>query len=382
MRLRTLLGLLALVLPLASFGQSAGGGTEGLHGVLERLYDEMMPLCSQLIGVGQGIAGFAATWYIASRVWKHIAQAEPIDFYPLFRPFVLGFAIMVFPSVLALLNGVLKPTVTGTAAMMEGTNRSIEVLLQKKNEEMRKTDAYKMYVGDDMVGDRDRWYRYTYDADPSEESMLGSIGNDFRFAFAKATYSIRMALKNWLSEFLQLIYQAIALLIDTLRTFHLVVLSILGPFVFGLSVFDNFRNSLNVWLARYVNIFLWLPVANIFGSIIGKIQEKMLELDIAEMGTHGDTVFSTTDVAYIAFLLIGIVGYCTVPSVANSIVNPGGGSALTSKVTNIFSSSVHTTANTAGSVMKTAYNTTVNTVSGNGSNQDSRSEKFRGNQKS
>ena len=33
-------------------------------------------------------------------------------------------------------------------------------------------------------------------------------------------------------------------------------------------------DTLTVWIARYVNIFLWLPVANIFGSVIGKVQEK------------------------------------------------------------------------------------------------------------
>ena len=71
---------------------------DNLHELLRSLYDDMMPLCSRLIGVGRGIAGFAATWYIASRVWRHIANAEPIDFYPLFRPFVIGFAVLpLFP---------------------------------------------------------------------------------------------------------------------------------------------------------------------------------------------------------------------------------------------------------------------------------------------
>ena len=91
---------------------------KSLHSVLEKLYDEMLPLCSKLMGVGRGIAGFAATWYIASRVWRHIANAEPIDFYPLFRPFVLGFAVIIFPSVISMINGVMQPAVTGTASLV------------------------------------------------------------------------------------------------------------------------------------------------------------------------------------------------------------------------------------------------------------------------
>ncbi len=93
---------MAVVMPNFLFAQNGGFANDikSLHQVLEQLYTDMLPLCSKLIGVGRGIAGFAATWYIASRVWRHIANAEPIDFYPLFRPFVLGFAVIIFPSVM------------------------------------------------------------------------------------------------------------------------------------------------------------------------------------------------------------------------------------------------------------------------------------------
>ena len=138
---------------------------------------------------------------------------------------------------------------------------------------------------------------------------------------------------------LRILFEASALCIDTLRTFQLVVLSILGPLVFGIAVFDGFQHTLTVWLARYINIYLWLPVANIFGSIIGKIQEQMLKLDITQINSSGDTFFSRTDMGYLIFMIIGIVGYFTVPSVANYIVHAGGADALGQKVTSIFGNS-------------------------------------------
>ena len=136
---------------------------------------------------------------------------------------------------------------------------------------------------------------------------------------------------------LEVLFQAAALCINTIRTFQLIILAILGPLVLGISVFDGFHHSLNVWLARYVNVFLWLPVGNIFGAIIGKIQEQMIKLDLVQIAVTGDTFFSSKDAAYLVFLLIGIVGYFTVPSVAGFIVNVGGGGALTQKVTNLSS---------------------------------------------
>lgn len=173
------MAVMGLILPFMSHAQGMADEMKGLHGVLDQLYDEMMPLCSQLIGVGQGIAGFAAVWYIASRVWRHIANAELIDFYPLFRPFVIGFCVMIFPSVLGLINGIMKPTVTATAAMVKVSDKAIALLLEKKEEASKKTDTWQMYVGESGSGDRDRWYKYTHDnADPSDEGMFEGIGND------------------------------------------------------------------------------------------------------------------------------------------------------------------------------------------------------------
>jgi conjugative transposon TraJ protein len=352
-RVKTMLVMVGgIVLPKLSKAQGLAGEIGGLQKVLEQLYQEMLPLCSQLIGVGRGIAGFAATWYIAARVWRHLASAEPIDFYPLFRPFVIGMAVLLFPSVIGLINGVMQPTVTATSSMVKGSDKAIEQLLKEKEQAIKESDPWKMYVGETGSGDRKEWYKYSHPNDPSgaNEGMLASIGNDVRFAMAKASYNFRSSIKEWMSEVLQVVFQAAALCINTLRTFFLIVLAILGPLVFGLSVFDGFQHTLTVWLARYINIFLWLPVANLFGALIGKVQEKMIALDLQQIGQTGDTFFSPADTAYLIFMIIGIIGYFTVPSVANYIVHAGGGNALLHKVTSLGSSST-TTVVTGGTSM-------------------------------
>ena len=45
------------------------------------------------------------------------------------------------------------------------------------------------------------------------------------------------------------------------------------------------------WLSRYLHVFLWLPVANIFGSLLAQIQQEMIKLDIAQLGSSGQTSF-------------------------------------------------------------------------------------------
>jgi hypothetical protein len=76
------------------------------------------------------------------------------------------------------------------------------------------------------------------------------------------------------------------------------------------------------WIARYVNVYMWLPVANIFGAIIAKIQVNMIQLE--QSGGAANPHFGDTNGAYLIFMVIGIVGYFTVPGIANYIMNVGG----------------------------------------------------------
>jgi len=255
----------------------------------------------------------------------------------------------------------MKPTVIGTAQMVKDSDAAVAQLLKMKEEAIKTTAYWQMYVGEDGNGDRKKWYKYNYG--DKREGWLKSIGHDIRFAFAKFGYNLRNSIKQWMSEVLKVLFEAAALCIDTIRTFYLIVLAILGPLVFGIAVFDGFQHTLTVWIARYLNIFLWLPVANIFGGIMGKIQENMLKEDLHQIASNGDTFFSTTDTAYLIFMVIGIIGYFTVPSVANYIIHAGGGNSLLQKVTSITSMSMRNTASGTASMSRDALGGAYNKVS-------------------
>src|SRR6185437_8178147 len=147
--------------------QDITSSLQGMQPVLENVYNQMIPMCSNLIDADRGIAGFAALWYIASRVWGQIARAEAIDFYPLLRPFALGMCIMLFPMVIALMNGILQPIVSVTRNMVKDSNNSIALLLKQKEDAIKNSSTYQMYVGDDGNGDREKWYKYTHPDDPN-----------------------------------------------------------------------------------------------------------------------------------------------------------------------------------------------------------------------
>jgi len=303
-----------LLAPALTFAQSGGvaDDLQSLQGVLDGLYNQMMPMCSGMINVAQGIAGFGALWYIASRIWKHIAAAESIDIYPLLRPFAIGFCIMFFPFVLNLMNGVLQPCVSATQNMATNSNQAIATLLANQA-----TPADPQQQGaTTMNGDPDKWYQYSHPDGTATTTQTTTLSDQF------SGWGWKNMIKKAIAELLNVLFEAAALCIDTIRTFKLIVLAILGPLCFGLSVFDGFQHSMKQWIARYVNVYMWLPVANIFGAIIAKIQVNMIQLE--QSGGTSNPHFGDTNTAYLIFMVIGIVGYFTVPGIANYIMNVGG----------------------------------------------------------
>ena len=63
-------------------------------------------------GCSQGNRRLGALFYVAAKVWQALARAEPIDVYPLLRPFAIGLCILFFPTfVIGTINAVLSPVV-------------------------------------------------------------------------------------------------------------------------------------------------------------------------------------------------------------------------------------------------------------------------------
>ena len=129
-----------------------------------------------------------------------------------------------------------------------------------------------------------------------------------------------------------MLFQAAGLIIDTLRTFFLIVLSILGPLAFAISVYDGFQSTLTQWISRYISIYLWLPVSDLFSSVLARIQTLMLQKDIQEL-SDPNFIPDGSSTVYVIFMIIGIVGYFTIPSVAGWVVSAGGTSAYSRNVT-------------------------------------------------
>ncbi|MFX6652756.1 conjugative transposon protein TraJ, partial [Acinetobacter baumannii] len=74
-----------------------------------------------------------------------------------------------------------------------------------------------------------------------------------------------------------------------------------------------------------------LPVSDMFSSMLAKIQTLILENDIAQLADP-NYIPDTSNTVYVIFMIIGIVGYFTVPTVAGWIIQAGGAGNYTRNV--------------------------------------------------
>ena len=292
---------------------------ENLHQILRSLYDEMMPLCEDMAGVAKGIAGLGALFYVAYRVWQSLARAEPIDVFPMLRPFAIGLCIMFFPTVvLGTLSGVLSPIVQGTAKMLETETLDMNEYREQKDKleyEVMKRNPETAYLVSNEEFDKQ-----LEELGWSPDDLVTMAG----MYIERSMYQMKKGVRDFFRELLELLFQAAALVIDTLRTFFLVVLSILGPIAFAISVWDGFQSTLTQWICRYVQVYLWLPVSDMFSTILAKIQVLMLQSDIERMQADPNFSLDSSDGVYIVFMIIGIIGYFTIPTVSGWIIQAGG----------------------------------------------------------
>jgi len=295
------------------------GTFDNLHQILRQLYTDMMPLCANMAGVAKGLAGLGAMFYVAHRVWQSLARAEPIDVYPLLRPFAIGLCIMFFPLfVLGTINTVLSPVVSGTHQMLDtqvfDMNEYRKLKDKLEYESMMRSPETAYLVNNEEF---DRQLEELGWSPGDMVTMMGMYMN-------RAVYSMKKSIRDWFRELLEMLFQAAALVIDTIRTFFLIVLAILGPIAFAISVYDGFQSTMTQWITRYVSVYFWLPVSDLFSCILARIQILMLQKDIAELESNPNFSLDASNGVYITFMIIGIIGYFTIPTVSNWIISAGG----------------------------------------------------------
>lgn len=279
-----------------------------LTAIIAKIDSDVRPMADNLISAGRAIAGIGALFYIAIRVWRSMVNAEPINFYPLFRPLSIGLVLVLYTPFISLLETAMRPLVTASEVMVSSSLTE----KQKADNDFFAVDSYLSRLKSqsmmsvppvDVIGDN---------------GAPNVVGNDIKFN------ELKVSSRQFIYELLKVLYQAAPLVILTLRKFLLIILYIIGPISFGLSVWDGFRDTLVFWIKGYIVIFMWLPITNIFGVVISKFYAAMVPEIAADIIANGDAVLFPSDTSFMCLMIIAIMGYISVPFIANYMLKATG----------------------------------------------------------
>jgi conjugative transposon TraJ protein len=260
-----------------------------------------------------GIIGIGALFYFAGKTWGALARNEPIDIYPLIKPLAIVFLCLNFYSVVITpMHYILAPLRTYTTHLASDIKSKNVVAMQKiqeKAKEQRKKDEEVRKV--------------LRKAKKMMRVGTSAVADAFDYVWDEVVPEVGKVVLQVLLEVLSMARDVIYFAINCLRLFFLIILGMIGPIAFTLSLFPSFESSLSNWFAKYISIYLWAPICNIVSIILSQIELLMTE----------SLIFSSPDsnwsisVVLIIFYVIGFGCYLSIPTIATWAVQ-GGASAM------------------------------------------------------
>ena len=290
-----------------------------MESAITTAYTEVQQGMGNLGDVASSIAAIAATLFIGMRVLGHLARAESVDVFPLLRPFAIGFLVLNFTIVTDFLNAMVKPVETVTQNMVDIQTTRIQQL-----EEFRQDKVAEKLNQLDRKLDDTSW----------------TSGQYFSLLTEKFKIYLDEGFQQILKNFFYALFLAARLVILTTRAFFLVVLTIIGPLAFALAIFTGFQDSHLMWIARYVQISLWFPLANILGTIVTYLQGKVITLQYLELTNNVPDEAQSGDLIYVVFMIIATLSYFTIPTIASYVVSSSGVGSALQRMTNLSSAMV------------------------------------------
>ena len=147
------------------------------------------------------------------------------------------------------------------------------------------------------------------------------------WAFAKGFVSARVGnavnnLGNILSVLLSVIVKLVQYILLAVSSIYLIILGLIGPFVFALALMPGFGNNISVWIARYIQISFWCPMAGLIDFVNFKLKDAM----IAAYWTAPSVAQAAFPTHLIVMDLVTLICLLAVPQMASWIISGSGAS--------------------------------------------------------
>ncbi|QIA09129.1 hypothetical protein [Draconibacterium halophilum] len=265
-----------------------------------------------LVDMARAIGGIAAFFYIAKRIYEQLIADNPVSILPLLRPFALVLVITFWGPFVNLLLAPTKGLTHLSEAVYADKKHIVKERLEDKQQAILTTDLPLFYENEEK--EADLWDKGVNLILTTYNIFSGrAIQNQINFYIMDAT-----------RQLLESFFEVLVYLIAFLRTVFCVLLVIFGPLVFALSIFDGFQDNYLQWIARFINVNLYLPIALLILSIVQEILIFVLEMEIAQINAM---LIYEPKLFFVSNLIVpvcGIIGMAMVPKISSWIIHASG----------------------------------------------------------
>lgn len=292
--------------------------TEGFFNFTDFLITAGIGQARILVNMARAVGGIAAFFYIAKRIYEQLIADNPVSLLPLLRPFALVLVITFWGPFVNLLLVPTKGLTNLSEAVYADKKHIVKQRLEDKQQAILQTDLPVFYENEEK--EAALW-----------DKGINLLLTTYNIISGRAIQNqINFFVMNSIRQVLESLFEVLVYLVAFLRTIFSILLVIFGPLVFALSIFDGFQDNYLHWIARFVHVNLYLPIALLILSIVQEILIFVLEIEIAQITTM--PVYQP-QLFYVSSLVVpvcGIIGMTMVPKIASWIVqasgtNSGGG---------------------------------------------------------
>lgn len=126
---------------------------------------------------------------------------------------------------------------------------------------------------------------------------------------------------NVLSWVITLIVRIVRYILMAVSSVYLIILGIVGPFSFALALMPGFTGNIRTWVARYIQISFWVPLA----AIVDFVNFRMREMMMAFFWTSTDVWKFAAPTHLILLEVVTLICLLAVPSMSSWVISGSGG---------------------------------------------------------
>lgn len=288
--------------------------------VLRQLKEGMLPLCVGMSRVATAIAMLGVLWAISSKVLSSLGNNDPLDYFSFLKPLGLAICIGLFsPLVIGTLDGIMGPVSTVASLLaqeqVEKTAHLQDIVDKRISEKPLSKEEVLFYMDQTKTS-----ANFDDDNKPTAEEQdrqMQTLAKSKKASFSTVLMSY---VTEILSFILQWLVEAVSMGLAVISTFFLLILAIFGPLAFAAGCFPSFENSISAWLARYISISLWVPITDMFGAMMSRVQLISLQgqMNSLEQGVGLEGIL------HILISAVAVYGLFSIPTIAGWIVQSGG----------------------------------------------------------